>query len=50
MAIADALEKSPRIAEGDFRYMVVDDALATSWAKSLRSYAQGRAPAEAVSA
>lgn len=35
-AIADALEKSPRMTEGGLKFMVIDDHLALQWARWLR--------------
>jgi hypothetical protein len=35
-AIADTLEKAPRMTDGDLKYIVVDDALASQWARGIR--------------
>lgn len=40
-AIADALEKTQRMTEGDLRYIVIDDVMAKSWAKSIRTAIEG---------
>ena len=36
-AIADTLEKTPRMDDGGFKYIAIDDALASQWARGIRS-------------